>query len=57
MYTAIEIANYIIPVERADLITELRKAGCIQKEEWLDDGVHIAARTTGRLLELIKDYR
>ena len=52
-----EIANYIIPVERADLITELRKAGCIQKEEWLDDGVHIAARTTGRLLELIKDYR
>ena len=52
-----EIANYIIPVERADLITELRKAGCIQKEEWLDDGVHITARTTGRLLELIKDYR
>ena len=52
-----EIANYIIPVERADLITELRKAGCIQKEEWLEDGVHITARTTGRLLELIKDYR
>ena len=52
-----EIANYIIPVERADLVTELRKAGCIQKEEWLEDGVHITARTTGRLLELIKDYR
>lgn len=47
-----ELIDYIIPVNQTVLINELRKAGCIQKEEWLDDGVHISARTTGRLAAL-----
>lgn len=51
-----EIANYLIPVSQNILITELRKAGCIQSEEWLDDGVHITARATGRLLALISPF-
>ena len=51
-----EIADYIIPVSQNALITELRKAGCIQSEEWLDDGVHITARTTGRLAALSAPY-
>ncbi|MCQ2576576.1 MAG: 50S ribosome-binding GTPase, partial [Treponema sp.] len=51
-----EIADYIIPASNSVLITELRKAGCIQSEEWLDDGVHISARATGRLLALISPY-
>jgi GTP-binding protein HflX len=51
-----EIANYVIPVSQNILITELRKAGCIQSEEWLDDGVHITARATGRLLALISPF-
>lgn len=51
-----EIANYVIPVSQTVLINELRKAGCIQTEEWLDDGVHITARTTGRLLALLSPY-
>lgn len=51
-----EIADYIIPATQNVLITELRKAGCIQTEEWLDDGVHITARASGRLLALISPY-
>ncbi len=47
-----EVGEYVIPVSQVVLINELRKAGCIQKEEWLDDGVHITARTVGRLAVL-----
>ena len=47
-----ETGEYIFPVSQTTLINELRKAGCIQKEEWLEDGVHITARTTGRLAVL-----
>ncbi len=47
-----ESADYIIPPNQTVLINELKKAGCITKEEWLDDGVHITARTTGRLKAL-----
>ena len=51
-----EICNYIIPVSQTILINELRKAGCIQTEEWLDDGVHISARAVGRLLALASPF-
>lgn len=51
-----EIGNYILPTSQSVLINELRKAGCIQSEEWLDDGVHITARATGRLLALISPF-
>ena len=47
-----ELANYVIPTSQSVLINEVRKAGCIQSEEWLDDGVHITARMTGQLLAL-----
>ena len=49
-------SEYIIPASQTMLITELRKAGCIKTEEWLDDGVHITARATGRLLALISPF-
>jgi len=51
-----EIADYIVPVTQNALITELRKAGCIQSEEWLEDGVHITARTNGRFMALLSPY-
>jgi GTP-binding protein HflX len=47
-----ETGDYIFPISQTALINELRKAGCIQAEEWLEDGVHITARTTGRLAAL-----
>lgn len=50
------LAEYVVPVTQNLLIAELRKAGCIEKEEWLDDGVHITARATGRLLALLTPY-
>ena len=52
-----EIADYIIPTSQSVLINELRKTGCIQTEEWLDDGVHVTARATGRLLALISPFQ
>ncbi len=51
-----ELADYIVPASQTILINELRKAGCIQTEEWLDDGVHISARATGRLFALLSPY-
>ena len=51
-----ELAEYIIPTSHSVLINEVRKAGCIQSEEWLDDGVHITARMTGRLLALCSPF-
>jgi len=51
-----DMGEYIIPVSQMALINELKKAGCIEKEEWLDDGVHISARATGRLLALLSPF-
>ena len=51
-----DVANYILPPTQTVLINELKKAGCIEKEEWLDDGVHIQARTVGRLAVLSSTY-
>ena len=51
-----EICEYILPATQSVLITELRKAGCITSEEWLDDGVHITVRATGRLKALITPF-
>ena len=51
-----EISDYIIPMSQTVLINELKRAGCIQSEEWLDDGIHISARATGRLLALISPF-
>ena len=51
-----DIEDYLIPPTQTALINELRKAGCIQSEEWLDDGVHITARTTGRLFALSSPF-
>ena len=51
-----EIADYVLPVTQTVLINELKKAGCIEKEEWLDDGVHIRARATGRLAALLSPF-
>lgn len=51
-----EVADYILPVTQGALINELKKAGCIEKEEWLDDGVHIKARATGRLAALLSPF-
>ncbi|MCQ2597053.1 MAG: GTPase HflX [Treponema sp.] len=49
-------SEYIIPMHEMKLMSELKKAGCIESEEWLDDGVHITARATGRLLALLSPY-
>ncbi len=51
-----DVADYILPPTQTVLINELKKAGCIEKEEWLDDGVHITARATGRLLALLSPF-
>lgn len=61
------LANYVVPMERADLVETVRKNGTIEKEEWLEDGVHLEARIPGhvdeegncstRTLALLNPYR
>ncbi len=38
------VLDFVIPMEKAALITEIRKNGILLSEEWLDDGVHVKAR-------------
>ena len=51
-----EQAEYIIPVTQVVLINQLKKSGCVEKDEWLDDGVDITDRATGRLLALCSPF-
>lgn len=51
-----EIGTYILPLSQQVLLKELKKAGCIQDEQWLEDGIHIKARATGRLLALLSPF-
>ncbi|MBR6080580.1 MAG: GTPase HflX [Treponema sp.] len=61
------VANYLVPVDRSDLVEAVRKNGTIESEEWLDDGVHLVARIPGHVdsdgkfstktLALLKPYQ
>lgn len=62
-----DLHDYVIPMERSDLVELVRKHGTIEKEEWLEDGIHLTARVPGQLndegnantrtLNLLKDYQ
>ncbi len=38
------ILNFVIPMEKNGLITEIRKNGILLSEEWLEDAIHVKAR-------------
>ena len=44
-------ANYVVPMDRSDLVETVRKNGTIESEEWLEDGVHLVARIPGHVDE------
>ena len=44
-------ANYVVPMDRSDLVEAVRKNGTIESEEWLEDGVHLVARIPGHVDE------
>lgn len=53
--------SYILPVEKASLLNEVRKNGMIIEENWLDDGIHIKAKggelkKNPRLSNLLSEY-
>ena len=48
--------DYILPVSEKTLLADIRKNGLILSEEWMDDGIHLTARTSGRPLALITPY-
>lgn len=50
---------YCIPMDRLSLLTEIRRKGCITEEQWLDEGVKIAARIgkSSQLQELLAPYK
>ena len=48
--------DYVLPVSGKNALDEIRKNGLIISEEWMDDGIHLTARTTGKPLALIQPY-
>ncbi len=44
-------ASYIIPMKDMALVETVRKNGTLEKEEWLEDGIHITARIPGTIDE------
>ncbi|MBQ0052552.1 MAG: GTPase HflX [Treponema sp.] len=53
--------NYILPMEKSSLLSEIRKTGLILEENWLDDGVHIKVkggelRKNPRLSNLLTEF-
>lgn len=53
--------DFIIPMEKSNLISEIRKTGIILEENWLEDGIHLKLQGGGlrgnpRLQNLLKPY-
>ena len=53
--------SYVIPLDRQNLLAEVRKTGIILEENWLDDGVHVKIKggelkKNPRLSNLLKDF-
>jgi GTPase len=48
--------EFIIPVTAAALLDSIRTNGIILEEQWLDDGIHVTARSSGTTLALISSY-
>src|SRR5574344_909191 len=46
--------DYVLPVSEKNTLDEIRKNGLIISEEWMDDDIHLTARTTGKPLALIQ---
>ncbi|MCK9170210.1 MAG: GTPase HflX [Treponema sp.] len=51
-----EKRDYVLPVSEKALLNEIRHRGLILDEKWMDDGIHVTARTTGKPLALITPY-
>lgn len=49
--------KYVLPVSEKDAIDEIRRNGLLIDESWLDDGIHITARATGKTLARITPYQ
>jgi len=48
--------DYVLPVGEKALLDEIRRSGLILDEAWMDDGIHLTARATGKPLALITPY-
>jgi GTPase len=51
-----EKRDYMLPVSEKALLDEIRRGGLILDEKWMDDGIHVTARATGKPLALITPY-
>ncbi|HAH63003.1 MAG TPA: GTPase HflX [Treponema sp.] len=51
-----EKRDYVLPVSEKALLDEIRRSGLILDEKWMDDGIHVTARTSGKPLALITPY-
>lgn len=44
------VRSFVLPMERRNVLDDIRRDGLILKEEWLDDGIHVEARIKGKAL-------
>lgn len=53
------VRSLVLPLSEASLVPEIRTQGILISEQWLEDGIHITARTgtsSKRLLALVTPY-
>jgi GTP-binding protein HflX len=51
-----ELHDYVIPLPEYALVNTIRQAGSLCSEDWLEDGIHITARTKNGSLAHITPY-
>jgi len=57
------VKSMIIPLEKKELLNDIRKSGILLDEQWLEDGIHVKARigsdyknSNNRLIVLLSPY-
>lgn len=48
--------DYLLPLDRGDLVARLHREGTVSKVDYRDDGILIRAGTDGRIAALLREY-
>ncbi len=51
-----EEASFLLPPERTDLLARIHREGSVTSTEYLDEGILVRARATGRLAAALKEF-
>ncbi len=51
-----EEISFLLPLDRSDLLARIHREGSVASTEYLDDGILVRARATGRLAAVLKEF-